>query len=377
MTNSTFQQPLPAALGSRAAAGYLADRSPIPGGWYAFPEMAPAGLWTTPTDLAKYVIGVQQALAGKSKVLSAGIARQMLTDQRAGMGLGPAVHGSGANLRFSHNGRTRGFDTILIADARAGGDGLIVMMNGNDNTLFSQGNCCQNRIVNLVARKYNWADYELPAVPRAVSQTDMPAAVLFEVAGRYEFQSPAMIALGAQNGRVYTYADGLPDEEFAPTEDGRFVSGERAASFALLRNATGEVEGLDWTDPAGKTRRAPRIGPLFSTIGSNADDPDPAFTRNVLTTVRTLAGGKETARSPFLTAGARNEFSNVAIGSLQGVRAVTFLHQSNVAGRSIERLGHAIQRVFYYRMDTERGARWLLVHVDVKGLVADFDVVDN
>ena len=377
MTNSTFQQPLPAALSSRAATGHLADRSAVPGGWHAFPEMAPAGLWTTSTDLAKYIIGVQQALAGKSKVLSAGVARQMLTDQRAGMGLGPAVHGSGANLRFSHNGRTRGFDTILIADARAGGDGLVVMMNVNDNTLFSQGNCCQNRIVNFVARKYNWADYELPAAPGAVSQIEVPPTVLSAVSGRYEFQNPAMIALGSRGGRVYTYVDGLPDEEFVPTTDTRFVSSERAVSFTLLRNATGDIEGLDWTDPAGKTRRVPRIGPLFSTISPSAADPNPAFTRNVLTVVQTLAGGTETVRSPLLTAGARNQFSNVAIGSLQGVRAVTFLDQSNVAGRGIERLGHAIQRVFHYRMDAERGQRWLLVYVDAAGLVADFDIVDN
>ena len=89
------------------------------------------------------------------------------------------------------------------------------------------------------------------------------------------------------------------------------------------------------------------------------------------------AGGKGTAESPLLTAGARKEFSPVAISSLQGVRAVAFLHESNVAGRGIERLGHPIQRAVHYRMDTERGRRWLLVHIDANGLVADFDVVDN
>ena len=43
----------------------------------------------------------------------------------------------------------------------------------------------------------------------------------------------------------------------------------------------------------------------------------------------------------------------------------------------IERLGHAIQRVLHYRMETDRGPRWLLVHVDANGFVADFDVVTN
>jgi CubicO group peptidase (beta-lactamase class C family) len=377
MTNSTFQQPLPAALRTQAAAGYLADRSAVPRGWHAFAELAAAGLWTTPTDLAKYVIGVQQAFAGKSKVLSADITRQMLTVQRAGMGLGPAVQQTGANLRFMHNGRTRGFDTILIADARADGDGLVVMMNENDNTLFSQGNCCENRIVNFVAKKYKWPNYDFPAAPEIVVPANVPPNVLLDVTGRYEFQNPTMIALGAQNGRVYTYVDGSPDEEFVPTSDDRFVSAEHAVSFKLSRNAMGEVEGIDWTYLTEKTRRIPRIGPLFSSIPSNADDPDPTYTRNVLTVVHMLASGKGAAESPLLTAGAHKEFSNVAIRSLQGVRAITFLHESNVAGRGIERLGHPIQRALHYRMDTERGQRWLLVHVAANGLVADFDVVNN
>ena len=376
MTNSTFQQPLAAALGRQAAAGHLADRSAIPGGWHAFPEMAPAGLWTTATDLAKYIIGVQQAFAGKSKVLSADTTREMLTVQRAGMGLGPAVEGSGANLRFSHNGRTRGFDTILIGYARPDGDGLVVMVNGNDNTLLIQGNCCQNQIVNFVARKYNWPDYPLPIAPELVQRVDVSPAVLSALSGRYEFQNPTMMVLGAQSGRVYTYLDGLPDEEFVPTSDGRFVSAERRVSFKLSRNANGEVEGVDWTEIA-KTRRIPRIGPLFSTIGTTSNDPDPAFSRNVLTAVQTLARGTETAKSPLLTPGARKEFSNVPISSLQGVGAVTFLHESFVGGRGIERLGHAIQRVLHYRMDTQTGQRWLLVHVTEDGLIADFDVVNN
>ena len=377
MTNSTFEQPLPAALGRKAAAGYLADRSPLPGGWHAYPEMAPAGLWTTPTDLAKYVIGVQQALAGKSKVLSPDITRQMLTVQRAGMGLGPGVDGSGAALRFSHNGRNRGFDTVLIAYARAG-DGLVVMVNGNDNSLFIQGNCCQNRIVNVVARKYKWPDYDFPAAPEVVQPVDVPPSALSEVTGRYEFQTPTMLSLGEWSGRVYTYVDGLPDEEFVWASDGRFVSSERAVSFKPSRNASGEVESLDWTDPTKRTRRIPRIGPLFSAIRPGASDPDPAFSRNVLTVVHTLAaGGKGTAESPLLTAGARKEFSPVAISSLQGVRDVAFVHESNVAGRGIERLGHPIQRVLHYRMETERGQRWLLVHVDANRLVADIDVVGN
>jgi CubicO group peptidase (beta-lactamase class C family) len=373
MTNSTFQQPLPTELARRTATGYSVDRSEVPGRWHVYPEMAAAGLWTTPTDLAKYAIGVQQALAGRSKVLGAALTRQMLTDQKNGQGLGPAVEGNGPTLWFSHNGRSRGFDALLIAYAEAG-KGLVVMINGNDNSLLIQGNCCQNRIVNVVARKYRWPNYRLE-VPEVVTPVDVTADVLSALTGRYEFQNPAMMVLGEHRGRVSAYSGGLPDEEFVLASDGRFVSTERAVSFTLLLNTSGDLEGLEWT-AKGTTRRIPRIGPVFTAIRPSAD-PDPAFTRTVLAVVHTLAaGGRGTAESTLLTAGARKEFT-APVNSLQGVRAVAFVHSSSVAGRGIERLGHAIQRVLHYRMDTERGDRWLLVHVDANGLVADFDVVDN
>ena len=97
----------------------------------------------------------------------------------------------------------------------------------------------------------------------------------------------------------------------------------------------------------------------------------------MLTVVHALAeGGKRTAESALLTPAARKQFAE-PVAVLKGVRALAFMHESDVAGRGIERLGHPIQRVLHYRMDMEHGHRWLLVHVDPNGLVADYDVVDN
>jgi hypothetical protein len=53
------------------------------------------------------------------------------------------------------------------------------------------------------------------------------------------------------------------------------------------------------------------------------------------------------------------------------------MHVSQVDGQGTQRLGHPVHRVLHYRMDTDHGRRWLLLHVDVNGLVADFDVVDD
>jgi CubicO group peptidase (beta-lactamase class C family) len=66
MSRSTYEQPLPQNRMAEAAIPYQQDGQPVPGGPHVYPEMAPAGLWTTPSDLARFAIEVQKALAGKS-----------------------------------------------------------------------------------------------------------------------------------------------------------------------------------------------------------------------------------------------------------------------------------------------------------------------
>ena len=96
------------------------------GRWHVYPEMAAAGLWTTPTDLAKFAIEVQETLAGRGHgVISPAMARQFVTEQKGGSGLGVGVQGTGRGLRFSHGGRDEGFDALLDSrrrDRRRRGD---------------------------------------------------------------------------------------------------------------------------------------------------------------------------------------------------------------------------------------------------------------
>ena len=364
MTNSTYQQPLPADWAARTATGYYTDRREVPGRWHVYPEMAAAGLWTTPTDLAKYAIGVQQMLAGKSKVLSADMAKQMLTEQKNGYGLGPGVAGSGATLRFSHGGRDEGFDAFLVAYAESG-DGLAIMINANDNAR------AVSRIINFIARKYDWPGYPQPQ-PENVAAVDAAPHALDAVAGRYEFQNNNMLTLIADNGRIFTDVSGLPDEEFAPTADQRFVSRDRAAFFRLTTNARGEVEALEWTQN-GATRRIPRLGPLFPPVASA--DPDAALTQNVVTVLQQMSeGGAAVSDSKLMTEGARKVFS-AANPSLKNVQRLEHVLTENVSGRNVERHGHAIARVVHYRMSTPGGARLLLIHADANGMFADYDIV--
>lgn len=153
MTDSSYEQPQPADREARTAAGTYADGTPVQGRWHIYPEMAAAGLWTTPTDLAKFILAVEASIAGNSgSVLSQRMALEMLTDQKGSDGLGTFLQGTGETLRFNHGGRDEGFDAFYLGYAYVG-KGVAIMINANENAGVVQ------RIVKKVAADFNWPDY--------------------------------------------------------------------------------------------------------------------------------------------------------------------------------------------------------------------------
>ncbi len=150
MDASTYEQPLPADRAACAAAGYDAKGREIKRRWHIYPEMAAAGLWTTPSDLARFAISIQEAFAGNSNpVISRTMTRQMLTVQKGSYGLGLGLEGSGDTLRFLHGGRNAGFDALLLACAESGA-GVVIMINANDNS------GAVKRIADAVSKEYHW-----------------------------------------------------------------------------------------------------------------------------------------------------------------------------------------------------------------------------
>lgn len=148
MTHSTYEQPLPAGRAAEAAAGHDRQGQPIPGGWHTYPEMAAAGLWTTPTDLAHLIIAVQRTLRGQfNQIIERDAAERMLTIQSDRYGLGFAVEGAGRSLRFSHGGSNEGYKCRLMGSRD---HGLVVMTNGD------QGARAVQEIVALLERQYPW-----------------------------------------------------------------------------------------------------------------------------------------------------------------------------------------------------------------------------
>jgi CubicO group peptidase (beta-lactamase class C family) len=156
MARSCYCQPLPRDKEANAAKAY---------GWavrqdgflgrggatsHVYPELYAAGLWTTPADLARFVIEVQLSLIGKSnKVLNQAMVRKMVTPGGVGhYALGFTVGSdsphrpgkAGEALRyFGHTGGNWGFRSNLEAHLE-GGTGFVIMANSDDANpmLFSE-----------------------------------------------------------------------------------------------------------------------------------------------------------------------------------------------------------------------------------------------
>ena len=77
MTNS-YEQPLPKERETAAARAHNRRGARMGDPWHVYPEHAAAGLWTKPTDLAKFAIEVQNSVRGRSnRVLSQTLAREV------------------------------------------------------------------------------------------------------------------------------------------------------------------------------------------------------------------------------------------------------------------------------------------------------------
>ncbi|MEI5640902.1 MULTISPECIES: serine hydrolase domain-containing protein [unclassified Pseudoalteromonas] len=131
MTNSTYAQPLPKSHWSQASAAFDGNGEQIKGDWHVYPEQAAAGLWTTPSDLTKYITAVQRARAGTSTgPITPELVNQMLEIHHDTWGLGPELKQHKQGLVFFHGGKNKGFTNYLEAYADKG-DGIVIMANGD------------------------------------------------------------------------------------------------------------------------------------------------------------------------------------------------------------------------------------------------------
>lgn len=236
MHASTYEQPLPANRHAEAATGYRSGWRPIGGHFHTYPEMAAAGLWTTPSDLARWILGVQEAFAGRSeRVISRASATAMLTPGLGGWGLGPAIEGAGDSLRFSHGGANAGFRGTMLGYVHRGA-GVVVMTNSDT------GGALATEIVQAVAREYGWAGL----APQRVVPVSLTPESLDRLVGHYATTGarPTRVSIRIDGGVPIFVAQDSSEIELIPTAEDSFVLVNSGTPLRVERNAEGSAATL-------------------------------------------------------------------------------------------------------------------------------------
>ncbi len=154
MRESSYHPSFPEDHFSATATGHYFDGVPVNGKWRLFPALAASGLWTTPSDLARLIIDIQLARAGKpSKVLGKEIVDQLLSPQTPPdgrrWGLGFELKGQGEAARFRHSGDTIGFKCFVQGFCERG-MGVVLMSNGDN------GEVVHKELLQTIAKEYSW-----------------------------------------------------------------------------------------------------------------------------------------------------------------------------------------------------------------------------
>ena len=269
MSHSSYEQPLPPDKLAKAAMPYHEDGSPFPGGPLLYTELAPDGLWTTPTDLARYVIETQQSLAGRSNlVLSQEMTRQMLTEVSRNWGLGPSLGGSAEHRFFGHGGSNQGYKCEF--DAYNDGDGVVIMTNGD------AGYDLVIDIRRTIARDYGWPDFQ-----PATHELGKISAVDFKrVAGTYRLDNGWSVTVSREGDRYFAQAIDEGREEILPENDHLFFSKEAERQFlfqagGLTIHTPGSPDlPMKRLDAGAAKRIDQRLAARNKRVGTQTRSPD-------------------------------------------------------------------------------------------------------
>jgi CubicO group peptidase (beta-lactamase class C family) len=234
MTHSTYQQPLPAEMRASAATPYDAEGKPIKGGAHTYPELAAAGLWTTPTDLARYDIEIQHSLKGEwNHVLSQQTTRQMLTKGMGDYGLGLSIGGSATDPHFGHGGVNDGFESMMTAYEQSG-EGAVVMTNAQGGSRLA------DEVMRSIAAAYHWPDLQ-PKIRAAVS---VDPKILAAYAGTYELSPTFSLVVRVEDGHLVTQATGQGSVPMLAESETKFFPQFFDAEIEFYKDDQGHVSYL-------------------------------------------------------------------------------------------------------------------------------------
>jgi CubicO group peptidase (beta-lactamase class C family) len=237
MKHSTFEQPLPPEKLEKAATGHIGDGEPVEGKGWIYSNMGAGGLWTTPSDLAKFLIEIQKSFSGKSnKVLSKEMTEAMLTVQMGSSGLGLGITGEGETKSFGHSGHNRGFLCRIKAFVH-NGRGVVIMANSNKAIPLLQG------ITFGVAKEYGWPEPK----PMKVEAYNISLEELKAYTGRYVIAENYFVTISIE-GEYLKIAHFEGEDILIPVSDTQFYQQLDGIKLTFIKDEQGNVKQISLMD---------------------------------------------------------------------------------------------------------------------------------
>lgn len=209
-------------------------------GWLVFPELAAAGLWSTPADLAKALIAVHQAAQGaEGGIVSVEHAKAMITAS-PDWGLGFGVRGEGDGRYFFHGGSNPGGYNALVFYFPAKGVGAAITTNGE------RGGALVDEMARAISNEFDLG----MLAPRLVKAVDLDRRSLQRLVGRYQYRAEGEYFLDVsmdERGRLTLHDpnDGKTNT-FVPTSPSTFVDLADGADAEFMFDPEGAVDFVSY-----------------------------------------------------------------------------------------------------------------------------------
>lgn len=219
------------------ATAYTGNLQEVPGKYKVYPELAPDALWTTPTDMAKFVLAIQASLKNqKLGFLSKSEVMQLLTPvlDSAQNAPGFFILKKGDAAYFQHAGSNVGFKSNFYGSFE-GGRGVVVMMNCDEYDIIPE-------IINSVAYTYNWKDFYKPEIRQL---SEVPVSMLTQYQGNYKMEQPAVMnfQIRLSQSNLELSSDGKTFERMYFTDQTVFfLLSSKQLTFRFEKNQSGKFE---------------------------------------------------------------------------------------------------------------------------------------
>ena len=249
MKASSFQQPIPNNLQNKRAVGYDENLNPFP--YKIFPYKAAGGVWTTPSDIASFIITLLNDYDGQQKLLSQSMMKNIFSRNPVRLAFAKIYGDDSDDLIFRHYGTNQGFSSYLVGSIQKR-QAFVIMTNGHMEFEFL------DYVARAVAEFYQW-DYLKPSIHIPYQSTNSD---LQNFTGQFKLNEKKL-SFVINDGKLLVEPNSSEKKKtLVQIGPGEFISTDDSVKYQFLKareNSDGTFIWLRVTSPGGSENFAERI----------------------------------------------------------------------------------------------------------------------